>query len=153
DTLIREKTNGKKSLDDFAKAFFGVNDGDWGELTYTRKDLVAALNGILPYDWEGFFRERVDGVAPEAPLAGLGRGGDRVIWSDKPNKVTKDAESRSRGANLMYSLGLSSDQAGKITLVQWDGPAFKAGLTSAGTITGVNGEAYSADRLRDAVAA
>src|SRR5262249_55658469 len=33
DTLIREKSGNKRSLDDFAKAFFGINDGDWGQLT------------------------------------------------------------------------------------------------------------------------
>lgn len=153
DTLIRERSGNKRSLDDFAKAFFGVNDGDWGQLTYTRRDLVAALNRIEPYDWESFLKARVDQVAPQAPLAGLERGGYRLIWTDAPNKVTKDAEGRSRGANLIYSIGLSADPAGKITLVQWDGPAFKAGLTTAGTITGVNGEAFSPDRLRSAVAA
>ncbi len=153
DTLIRERSGNKRSLDDFAKAFFGVNDGDWGQLTYTRRDLVAALNRIEPYDWESFLKARVDQVAPQAPLAGLERGGYRLIWTDAPNKITRDAEGRSRGANLIYSIGLSADPAGKITLVQWDGPAFKAGLTTAGTITGVNGEAFSPDRLRSAVAA
>jgi predicted metalloprotease with PDZ domain len=153
DTLIREKSGGKRSLDDFAKAFFGVNDGDWGQLTYARTDLVAALNKVQPHDWETFFRERVDRVAPKAPLAGLERGGYRLAWSETPNKVLREAEGRSRGANLIYSIGLSVDQAGKITLVQWDGPAFKAGLTTAGVITGVNGEAFSADRLRLAVGA
>jgi predicted metalloprotease with PDZ domain len=152
DTLIREKSQGKRSLDDFAKAFFGVNDGDWGTLTYTRKDLVATLNKVEPYDWESFFRERVDQVAPKAPLAGLERGGYRLVYSDTPNKVSREAEARSRGANLLYSIGLSVDMAGKITLVQWDGPAFKAGLTTASTITGVNGDAFNAERLRAAVA-
>jgi predicted metalloprotease with PDZ domain len=153
DTLIREKSGNKRSLDDFAKAFFGVNDGDWGQLTYTRKDLVAALNRIEPYDWEKFFAERVDMVAPKAPLDGIVRGGYRLVYGDTPNAVWRDGEVRSRGANLLYSIGLAVDQNGKITLVQWDGPAFKAGLSAAVTITGVNGQAFSADRLRAAVAA
>lgn len=153
DTLIREKSQGKRSLDDFAKAFFGVNDGDWGTLTYTRKDLVAALNRIEPHDWENFFRQRVDQVALKAPLAGLERGGYRLVYSDTPNEVWREGEARSRGANLLYSIGLSVDMTGKITLVQWDGPAFKAGLTTASTITGVNGDAFNAERLRAAVTA
>jgi predicted metalloprotease with PDZ domain len=153
DTLIREKSNGQRSLDDFAKAFFGVNDGDWGQLTYTRRDLVAALNRIEPYDWETFFTERVDRVAPKAPLAGLERGGYRLVWSDTPNTVWREGEARSRTANLLYSIGLSVDAMGKITLVQWDGPAFKAGLTTAVTITGVNGATFTVDRLKAAVAA
>jgi predicted metalloprotease with PDZ domain len=152
DTLIREKSGGKRSLDDFAKAFFGVNDGDWGTLTYTRADLVATLNSVEPHDWEKFFKDRVDAVAAKAPLAGLERGGYRLVYSDRPNDVWREGEVRSRGANLLYSIGLQVDTTGKITLVQWDGPAFKAGLTTAVTITGVNGEAFSAEKLRSAVA-
>ncbi|HEY7798024.1 MAG TPA: hypothetical protein VIA80_04620 [Hyphomonadaceae bacterium] len=152
DTLIRERSKGVRSLDDFARAFFGVNDGDWGTLPYTRKDLVAALNKVEPYDWETFFRERVDSVSPKAPLAGVERGGYRLVWSETPNEVWRGGEARVRTVNLLYSIGLAADATGKITLVQWDGPAFKAGLTTAVTITGVNGEAYSVDRLREAVA-
>lgn len=152
DTLIRERSGGKRSLDDFAKAFFGVNDGDWGTLTYTRKDVVATLNKIEPYDWEAFFRKRVDEVATQAPLDGLERGGYKLVYGDTPNAVWRDGEVRSRGANLLYSIGLSVDQNGKITLVQWDGPAWKAGLNTSLTITGVNGQAFSAERLRAAVA-
>jgi predicted metalloprotease with PDZ domain len=153
DTLIREKSGGKRSLDDFAKAFFGVNDGDWGTLTYTRAELVATLNKVEPYDWESFFRKRVDEVANEAPLDGLERGGYRLVYGDTPNAVWRDGEIRSRGANLLYSIGLQVDQNGKITLIQWDGPAWKVGLNTSLTITGVNGQAFSADRLRMAVAA
>lgn len=153
DTLIREKSGNKRSLDDFAKAFFGVNDGDWGTLTYTRAELVATLNKVEPYDWESFFRKRVDDVAENAPLDGLERGGYRLVYGDTPNAVWRDQENRTRAANLLYSIGLSADQNGKITLIQWDGPAWKAGLNTSLTITGVNGQAYSSDRLRAAVAA
>ena len=44
DTLIRELSNGQKSLDDFARAFFGVDDGQW--LTpkpYRFDEVVTAL--------------------------------------------------------------------------------------------------------------
>lgn len=153
DTLIRERSGGKRSLDDFARAFFGVNDGDWGQLTYTRKDLVAALNKVEPYNWEAFFAQRVDQVAPEAPLDGLERGGYRLVFGDTANAVWRDQESRTRTANLLYSIGLSADSAGKITYIQWDGPAFKAKLNTSLTITGVNGQPYSPERLRAAVAA
>ncbi len=153
DTLIRDRSAGKRSLDDFAKAFFGVNDGDWGTLTYTRKDLVSALNRIESHDWERFFQDRVDSVASKAPLAGLERGGYRLVYGDAPNEVWKNGEVRTRGANLLYSVGLQVDMTGKIQQVQWDSPAFKAGLTTASTITGVNGSAFSADKLREAVGA
>ena len=153
DTLIREKSGGKKSLDDFARAFFGVNDGDWGQLTYEWKDIVATLNKVQPYDWDAFLRSRVLDVAPKAPLDGFERGGYRLVYAEKPSDTTRASEARSRSANLAYSIGLSADAGGKITSVVWDGPAFKAGLTTAVTILAVNGLAYEPGRLRDAVAA
>ena len=44
DTKIRELSEGKKSLDDFAKAFYGVQNGSYITDTYTFEDIVAALN-------------------------------------------------------------------------------------------------------------
>ena len=40
----RGVAGGKRGIDDFARAFFGVNDGDYGELPYTREDVIATLN-------------------------------------------------------------------------------------------------------------
>lgn len=153
DTLIRERSGGKRSLDTFASAFFGVRDSDWGQLTYTRRDLVAALNKIEPYDWESFFAARVDAVTPGAPLAGLERGGYRLVFGETPNSVWREQEARTRAVNLLYSIGLSTDASGKITLVQWDGPAWKAGLTTAQTISAVNGQPFTPERLKDATGA
>src|SRR3546814_4654226 len=63
DSILRQQSGGKKSIDDFAHAFFGMRDGDWGVLTYTLDDVVATLNGIQPYDWAGFLNERQIGRA------------------------------------------------------------------------------------------
>ena len=61
DALIRAKTGGKKSLDDFAKGFFGVNNGEWEKQnTYTFVEVVGVLNGGMPYDWASLLRERLD---------------------------------------------------------------------------------------------
>ena len=54
--------------------------------------------------------------------------------------------------DLIYSLGINIAKA-KITAVQWDGPAFKAGLTVGQEIIAVNGVPYSDDALKAAVTA
>ena len=84
DTLIREATGERKSLDDFAKAFFGVEDGVWEARPYTFDDVVAALNAVHPHDWATFLRTRLDAVGPdaEAPLDGIARGGYRLTYVD-----------------------------------------------------------------------
>ncbi len=152
DTLIRERTGGKRSLDDFARTFFGMNDGDWGQLTYTFEDLTDALSSVDRMDWSGFLRGRVDAVAPQAPLDGIERGGYRLVYQDRPNSVQATTEARTRAANHSYSIGLTASAAGDITNVMWEGPAFNAGLSTAGTIVSVNGRTYTADRLKEAIA-
>jgi len=153
DTLIREKTGGAKSLDDFAKAFFGVENGSFVTKTYTFDDVVAALNGVYPYDWATFLHTRLLGHGPGAPLDGVARGGYRLVFTDKETEYQKSVEARRKSTDLMFGLGLSVSKDGKLTDVQWDGPAFKAGLTEGVEIVAVNGETYSGDALKDAVKA
>jgi predicted metalloprotease with PDZ domain len=151
DTLIREKSGGKKSLDDFAKAFFGVDDGNWSEVTYTFDDVVAALNKVQPYDWAKFLNDRINTVAPKPPLDGLARGGWKLVYTETPTDYFKSAEARRHSTDLTYSLGLVLGRDADITGVQWDGPAFKAGLTVGAKLLAVNGIAYDLDRLKETI--
>jgi predicted metalloprotease with PDZ domain len=153
DTLIRTRSNGKKSLDDFAKAFFGVENGNWSERPYTFDDVVAALNAVEPYDWATFLNERINQVAPKPPLDGVTRGGWRLVYTDQETAYFRSAESRRKHVDLTYSIGLVLARDGDITSVQWDGPAFKAGITSSAKLIAVNGIAYDADRLKEAITA
>jgi predicted metalloprotease with PDZ domain len=151
DTLIREKTGGKKSLDDFAKHFFGIEDGNYSEKTYTFDDIVKALNDVMPYDWASFLNTRINAVHPEFPLDGLTRGGWKLIYTDKPSEFWKQNEAARKSTDLTYSIGLSLNREATINSVLWDGPAFKAGLTVGGKVVAVNGIAYDADLLKEAI--
>lgn len=151
DTLIRELSANRKSLDDFARAFFGGRDGDWSVHPYVFEDVVRTLNEVQPHDWATFLRTRVQEVAPKAPLDGITRGGYRLVYSDKPTDYFKSAEASARNTNLTFSLGLVVNREGDITAVQWDGPAFNAGLTVGQRIVAVNGLAYEGERLKRAI--
>lgn len=48
DTKIRELTNDRKSLDDFAAEFLSPYNGSFVTYTYTLNDIVDILNGIAP---------------------------------------------------------------------------------------------------------
>ncbi|MBW3560500.1 MAG: peptidase M61, partial [Proteobacteria bacterium] len=87
DTLIRERSGGRRSLDDFARRFFGGRGGRATVVTYTFDDVVSALNAVQPYDWATFLRTRVEGVGQPAPLAGFARGGYRLVYRDTPSSV------------------------------------------------------------------
>jgi predicted metalloprotease with PDZ domain len=151
DTLIREATHDGKSLDDFARSFFGIDDGSYVPATYTFEDVVKTLNGVMPYDWAKFLRARLDGFGMGAPLDGLARGGYRLAYTDAPSDFSKASEARRRIIDLTYSLGLTIGQEAKLTDVLWEGPAFQAGLTVGTQIVAVDGTAYDGDRFRDIV--
>ncbi len=153
DTLIRERTGGRKSLDDFARAFFGVEDGSYTPLTYTFDDVVKTLNGVTPYDWATFLRTRLEGHGPGAPLDGLKRGGYRLAFDETPSAFVKANEAERKITDLSFSLGLIVGEAGVLSGIQWEGPAFKAGLIGGTTLVAVNGTAYSATVLKDALKA
>ncbi|HEU4624725.1 MAG TPA: hypothetical protein VFS52_08200 [Steroidobacteraceae bacterium] len=153
DTRIRELTNGRRSLDDFARAFYGIQDGAVGPLPYTFDAVVAALNGVAPNDWKSFLRARLDGHGPGAPLDGLTRGGWKITFTDTPSAYQKGVEELRKYIDLTHSLGVrvSTREAGSLSEVSWEGPAFKAGLSMGDTIVAVNGRAFKADVLKSAI--
>src|SRR3954469_13270568 len=153
DTLIRELSGGKKSLDDFARAFFGINDGSWVPATYTFNDLVRVLNGVQRYDWAKFLHQRLEGHGPGAPLDGITRGGYKLVYTDTPSGYFKDGESRRKSTDLTYSLGIVIGREGRLTDVRWGGPAHGAGLSVGGQIIAVNNIAYDGDKLKTAIKA
>lgn len=163
DTKIRELSNGQKSLDDFAKLFYGINNGSYVTVTYTFDDLVKALNTVQAYDWAGFFRARVYQVAPQVPENGIKQGGYELIYNDTESEWMKHMD-MSRGTSFATSLGFAvkgergaSEEDGKgpgsIVQVWWDSPAFKAGITPEMQLLGVNDQAFSIGNLRQAILA
>lgn len=156
DTLIRERSGGTRSLDDFVRAFFGVRDGSHAVMPYTFEDVVAALNRVQPHDWAAFFRTRLDSTKPAAPLEGLARGGWRLVFTDQPTDIFKSGEKGGKCTNLMESLGIlidAGDAVGALIDVRWQGPGFEAGLAPGMKLVAVNGDKYTADILKDAIVA
>lgn len=149
DVLIRSKTGNKKSLDDFAKAFFGGDDGKWRTPDlYSFDDVVATLNGVYAHDWKTFLRDRLDGKV--GLTGGVEASGWKLVYKDEPNGMSK---SDGVDGNYVYSLGLSLGKDGKVSSVLWDSPAFAAGIGTGMTVVAVNDVEYSDAALKDAVKA
>jgi predicted metalloprotease with PDZ domain len=153
DTKIRELSGDKRSLNDFARGFFGVDDGVNVAKHYTFDDVVKALNAVQPYDWAGFLRSRVESHGPGAPLDGLARAGWKLVYTEKQTDFLKAQEDLSKSANFQYSLGFSVGAEGKLEAFIWEGIGFKAGLSGGSTLLAVNGRAYKPELLRAAVTA
>lgn len=152
DTRIRALSNDTRSLDDFARSFFAADkEGGVRTLTYTLDDVIAALTDLAPFDWAGFLRDKINGKHSGAPLDGIERGGYQLLFRDEPSEFWTNTEQLAGNVNLMFSLGFTADCEGKIEEVLWQGPAFEAALTAGAHIMTVEGQPFSADRLRDAV--
>ena len=151
DAKLRDLSRGKHSIDDFGKAFFGMDNGEWAVNPYTFEDVVKTLNDIQPFDWASYLRSRLDGHGPL--IGGVEGHGWKLTYTDKPSAAVKAIEARRHSADLTYSLGLSVGKDGSIGDVLWDGPAFKAGMSPGMSVIAVNGHDYDADALKDAVTA
>jgi predicted metalloprotease with PDZ domain len=160
DTKIRELTDDKKSLDDFAKLFFGSYNGSYITYTYHFEDVVTALNMVVRYDWDNFLKTRVYDLQPAVPGGGLRRGGYELVYTDEPIAWYDKALAANHAASFASSLGFvvgfprgGDDSSGSISAVYWNSVAYKAGITPDMSIISVNGSAYTPGVLRKAILA
>lgn len=151
DTIIRTQSHGAKSLDDFCRAFHGGPTGMPLVKPYTFADVVHGLNAVAPYNWSGFLTERLTRTGGSAALGGITNSGWKLVYTDTPSDYTKAAEGVAKGKLFNYSLGMTVNDEGQIGDVFPGMPAFAAGLAPGLKIIAVNGRAFSADRLQDAV--
>jgi len=156
DTWIRERSQGARSLDNFARAFFGIHDGSSVTATYTFDDVVKTLNAVEPNDWSAFLRHHLESVAQPAPLDGLRRGGYKLIYTDAPGDYLSASDEQRKHVDLSFSIGIEidekdGDKENNVSQVIWDSPAFKSKITEGARIIAVNGVAYTSDVLKDAI--
>jgi predicted metalloprotease with PDZ domain len=152
DGRLRERTAGRRGLDDFARAFFGAPGQPGGlPLTYQFDDVCDALGQIAPDDWRGYLRGRLDSHSDAGVLDGLGRAGYRLVFAGTRTAAFRDRERDAGASDLSYSLGLSVAQDGTVKTVAWNGPAFRAGLTVGARITAVHGAPFRSDALELAI--
>ena len=150
DVLIARLSGGRKSLDDVARAFFGHGSNTAPEvLTYTRDDVVAALNAVQPYDWRAFFARRVDAVAPHPPDFLTG-GGYELVFTAAPSAFEKLQNARRKTIDLRYSLGVVVGNDGTVTDVFPGSVAYRAGIGPGEKIIAVDDRALTGQTQLDA---
>ncbi|WP_165374856.1 M61 family metallopeptidase [Sphingomonas montana] len=153
DTLIREASGDQKSLDDFARAFFGMNDGRMTTRTYDLEEVVSTLNDVVAHDWAAFLDTQLHRRREGAPLEGLDRGGYRLVYRDHRTDFCRSYDAQTGQLDLRFSIGLTIAAGGTVQEVMWGSAAFDAGLTAGALIQAVNGQAYDETGIGNAVAA
>ena len=151
DTKIRQLSHNRRSLDDFAKAFYSMDNGSYVTKTYTFDDLVGALDAVQPFDWATFLRTRLDYTGSALPERGVERGGWKLVYTDTPSDYDAAVSRAHHLVDLAYSIGATMSGKGEVSDVQWEGPAFKAGLVPGMKIVAVAGGHFSGDALKDAI--
>ena len=120
--------------------------------TYTFDDVVATLNQVVPYDWRGFWTERLTNHGPGAPLGGVEGSGWKLVYDEFPSEMER-GESSGHVNGGAYSIGLELREDGTITDTIEGMPAAVAGIGPGMKLIAVNGRQYSPEVLRDALKA
>ena len=153
DTIIRQQTHGQKSMDDFCHLFHGGPGGSPDVKPYTFDDVVNALNQIAPYDWRGFWTERLTNHGPGAPLTGIENSGWKVVYDGTPSALAKAREGVSKQVNAGYSIGLDVNEKGDIVDAIEGMIAAQAGIGPGMNIVAVNGRRFTPEVFHDALRA
>src|SRR5262249_2633026 len=152
DTTIRKQSQGKKSLDDFGRIFFGAPDGPPQVKPYTFESLTDALNNIVAYDWKAFFETRLNRIGTDrAPLGGIETGGYHLTYVDQMSEGQRAVEEIRPDISVAYSIGLRLTGDGLIIDVLPEMPAARVGLGPGMRVVTVNGQEYFGELLREEV--
>jgi predicted metalloprotease with PDZ domain len=153
DVIIRQQSKGKKTLDDFCKLFHGAPSTGPMVKTYTFEDVVNTLNQVAPYDWRGFWTERLTNHGPGAPLGGIEGSGWKLVYNETPSEMDRGGESNAHFIDAAYSIGIELRDDGTISDTIEGMPAALAGIGPGMKLIAVNGRQYSPEVLRDALKA
>jgi predicted metalloprotease with PDZ domain len=160
DALIRQSSDGRRSLDDFCKLFFGPHATP---APYTFEDVVNALSQVSPYDWSSFLRSHLDSLSPDPPLGGLERSGWKLVYTDRKSELIADMEQIHKVdllwpewqhwsfADLRYSIGLLLQDDGTVLDSAPGMSGYVAGIMPGMRLSQVNGTAFSLPVLEAAV--
>jgi predicted metalloprotease with PDZ domain len=150
DVRIREQSKGSLSLDDFLRSFFGQRDTGPIVVPYTREQVEAALSAICALDWHSFVEAHVYQANSKPPTDGLEAAGWRLVYNAMPNPSAA-AWLPQDNYDAEYSIGIAVRKDGTIDDVLPGTPAFDAALGPQMKIVAVNGRAYSAEVLAEAI--
>jgi predicted metalloprotease with PDZ domain len=144
DVIIRELTDGQRSLDDFCRLYAGP--GTPGG-TYELDEILTILNRVAAYDWRSFFDKRVSNTRPEAPVEGLELAGWRLVRAEEPSEFFLGVESRRGQNHFFFRCGLRVNDQGEIDDVFAGSPADVAGLAPGSRVLAVNRHRFTRHRL------
>jgi predicted metalloprotease with PDZ domain len=153
DVIIRQQSKGKKSIDDFCHLFHGGPSTGPAVKAYMFDDIVSSLNQVVPYDWRGFWTERLTNHGPGAPLGGIEGSGWKLTYDETPSEILSASANTYHYVPAGFAIGLNLRDDGGIVDTIENEIAAKAGIGPGMKVVAVNGRRFSPDVLRDAIKA
>jgi predicted metalloprotease with PDZ domain len=151
DVIIRQQSKGAKSIDDFCHLFHGAPSTGPILKTYTFDDVVNALNQVVPYDWRGFWTERLTTHSPHAPLGGIEGSGWKVVYDETPSDMLNSEAGAYHFVPAGFAIGLDVREDGGISDTIEGEVSAKAGIGPGMKVIAVNGRRFSPEVMRDAI--
>ena len=151
DGILRDATQGAKSIDDFCHAFFKYDSEGPNPRGYGREELVKILGALAPYDWDGLIHRRIEVPQPSFEPAVAGRLGYRFALEKEPPTIVGDLFRGSRGGDSLDSLGVSISDDGTIRNMLLDSPADVAHLGPGMRVKSVGTNPFSRANLDEAL--
>jgi predicted metalloprotease with PDZ domain len=119
--------------------------------TYTFDDVVNSLNQVAPYDWRGFWNERLTSHGPGAPVGGIENAGWKLVYDESRSGIMRAWEDDYREINASFSVGIIIKENGDIEDTIEGMDAAHAGIGPGMKIIAVNGRRFTPQVFRDAL--
>ncbi|WP_197524820.1 M61 family metallopeptidase [Botrimarina hoheduenensis] len=143
DCLLREKSGGKASMDDFCKQFFAVDTDSPVATSYSLDDLVANLESLADHPWRGMIQRHVYLPQAELALDGVNRSGYELGWVRRKPTFVNNREEVLGSIQAIDSLGIVVSTAGVVERVVPESVADDSGLRERSEVVAVNRRAFS----------
>ena len=152
DARMRELSQNKVSIDQFAQLFFATHGSVERISTYSFQDVCDTMNKLAPADWKTFLNQHLFTHAASDAIVGLARAGWQLTYTSVPTETFLQDEADAGVINLDDSIGAQFRPNGSVRSVMWNSPAFRAGLAPDISVVAVNGQPLSSAVLLSAIA-
>jgi len=152
DSELRERTQGRASLDDFMRRFYAGPGGAPALKPYVEQDVYNTLATIAPGDWRPVIRRHLDTLGPAVLLAALERSGWKLTYTPAKNSWVESWQKRKKTTERQWSIGLRLDEKAVILDAVEDRAAARAGAGPGMTLVAVDGKKYAPEVLDAAIA-
>lgn len=143
DSELRDRTQGKASLDDYVQRFYAGAPGAPQLKPYVEQDIYDTLNALAPNDWRKFMRRHLDETSVAPLLGGLEHAGWKLAYTTEKNLAVEASEKQGKFSWRTASIGLVVAEDGAVLDTIEDRAAAKAGIGPGMKITAVDGQKYS----------